>query len=153
MKWIAKIKPWLKGAMFWSLGFLILFMACVQSASAREPTLLLFGGNNNDQFLGCLNCSRYDSSSVWNKYGEHGSKYNSNSIWNKYGEYGSKYNSHSPWNKYSSDAPVVVDPDGNFYGYFTRNKYNNQTKIKWLVWILDNYEYVMENFDEVRSKF
>ena len=131
----------------------ILLLAVAGSTFAKEPTLLLFGGENHKVFLGCLNCSRHDSSSIWNKYGEHGSKYNSDSIWNKYGTYGSKYNSMSPWNKYSSDGPVVVDPDGGFYGNFSRNKYNNQTKIKWLVWILDNYEYVMENFDEVREKF
>lgn len=132
----------------WIVIFLILTCG---TALAEEPVLLLLGGENHDKFLGCLNCSKYDLSSVWNKYGEYGSKYNSDSIWNKYGTYGSKYNSLSPWNKYSSDGPVVVDPDGNFYGYFTLNKYNNQTKIKWLVWILENHEYVMENFDEIRT--
>ena len=131
---------------------IILVLAC-GSVFADEPILLLFGGSNHDKFLGCLNCSKHDSSSIWNKYSEYGSKYNADCIWNKYGTYGSKYNSESPWNKYSTDAPVVVDKDGNFYGYFTLNKYNNQTKIKWLVWILENYEYVMDNFDEVRDKF
>lgn len=136
------------------LIWLTLLLTLISSSVfAKDPVLLLFGGENHDQFLGCLNCSKHDSSSIWNKYGEHGSKYNSDSIWNKYGTYGSKYNSLSPWNKYSSDGPVVVDPDGNFYGYFTLNKYNNQTKIEWLVWILENHEYVMENFDEVRDKF
>lgn len=135
---------------FWVSVILILSAG---SALAEEPVLLLFGGDDHDKFLGCLNCSKYDLSSVWNKYGEHGSKYNSDSIWNNYGTYGSKYNPLSPWNKYSSDGPVVVDPDGNFYGHFSRNKYNNQTKVKWLVWILDNYEYLMENFDEMRDKF
>lgn len=133
-----------------AVAFLVFFCGM---AEAREPTLLLFGGNNHDTFLGCLNCSKRDSSSIWNKYGEHGSKYKADSIWNKYGTYGSKYNQLSPWNKYSRSGPVVVDPDGNFYGYFTRNKFNNQTKIKWLVWILENHEYVMDNFDEIRNKF
>jgi len=134
----------------WISALLILLYG---SALAEEPELLLYGGENHDELLGCLNCSKYDASSVWNKYGEYGSKYNSESIWNKYGTFGSKYNALSPWNKYSSDAPVVVDRDGNSYGNFTLNKYNNQTRIKWLVWILDNYEYVMENFDEIRDKF
>ena len=30
---------------------------------------------------------------------------------------------------------------------------NNQTKVDWLVWILENHKYVMENFDEVRNNF
>ena len=132
--------------------WIVFFLLFGGVTHAGQPVLLLFGGSNRDKFLGCLSCSKYDSSSIWNKYGEYGSKYNTDSIWNKYGTYGSKYNSESHWNKYSSDGPVVVDKDGNFYGYFTRNKYNNQTKIKWLVWILDNYEYVMENLDEVRDK-
>jgi hypothetical protein len=73
--------------------------------------------------LGWLNCSSYDSSSIWNEYGTYGSSYNSKSIWNEYGTYGSEYNSLSPWNKYSNDPPVVVDKQGNFYGYFTLNEY------------------------------
>lgn len=120
---------------------------------AADPTLLLFGGKNHDVFLGCLNCKQSDQASIWNAYGKYGSKYESNSIWNRYGTYGSKYDDSSPWNAYSSEAPVVVDPDGNFYGYFTRNRFNDQTRIKWLVWILDNYEEVIENLDEVREKF
>lgn len=37
--------------------------------------LLLFGGGGQDVFLGCLNCSRHDDSSVCNQYGEFGSRY------------------------------------------------------------------------------
>jgi len=59
-------------------------------------TLHLYGGENNKQYLGCLNCNNYDSDSIWNEYGTYGSSYNSNSIWNEYGTYGNKYNSYSP---------------------------------------------------------
>jgi len=115
-------------------------------------TLLLFGGKNHETFLGCLNCSKYDSGSIWNKYGEYGSKYSDKSIWNKYGTFGSKYNSYSPWNKYSNDPPIIVDKDGNNYGYFTANKYfHNRTKDKSLVYILDNYEEVIERLDKIRD--
>ena len=91
-------------------------------AIAQE--LLLFGGRGHDEFLGCLNCSRYDSGSICNEYGK-GSKYDSKSIFNEYGTFGSKYSSSSPWNKYSSgnSVPVLVDRGGSFYGYFTINKY------------------------------
>jgi len=99
-------------------------------------TLLLFGGKNHETFLGCLNCSKYDSGSIWNKYGT----------------FGSKYNSYSPWNKYSNDPPIIVDKDGNNYGYFTANKYfHNRTKDKSLVYILDNYEEVIERLDKIRD--
>lgn len=97
------------------------------------PAYLLFGGDNHDKFLGCLNCSKHDNSSIWNKYGT----------------YGSKYNSESPWNKYSTSGPVIVDNEGNFYGKFTTNKYDNQTRIKSLLWILENHEYIIENINDV----
>ena len=51
-------------------------------------------------------------------------------------------------------APVVVDKDGNFYGYFSANPYLSQrTTISSLVWLLDNYDWVIENLDQVRAKF
>jgi hypothetical protein len=104
------------------LLILLLYLGFTTSANAE---LLLFGGYGHDDFLGCYDCSKYDSDSICNKYGTYGSKYSSDSIWNKYGTYGSKYSTSSPWNKYSSgnDVPVLVDRSGNFYGYFTINCY------------------------------
>ncbi len=86
-------------------------------------TLHLYGGSGHDVYLGCLNCNSYDQDSIWNEYGTYGNSYNANSIWNAYGTYGNSYNAYSPWNSYSNTPPVVVDKDGNFYGYFTRNEY------------------------------
>ena len=89
-------------------------------------TLHLYGGKNNENYLGCLNCNNYDSDSVWNEYGTYCSSYNLKSIWNQYGTHGSDYSSYSPWNTYASDPPVVVDKDGGFYGYFTVNEYKSK---------------------------
>lgn len=111
--------------------------------------LLLFGGSDHDAFLGCLNCGKYDSGSIWNKYGSHGSRYSAESIWNRYGTYGSQYSSESPWNRYGQSPPAIVDREGNFYGYFTANRYfAKRTRIEWLLKILDNYEEISENFDD-----
>ncbi|MDG6345263.1 hypothetical protein Q7469_03775 [Glaesserella parasuis] len=132
---------------------LLTSITLLSSLSAyAEPTYLLFAGENHDKFLGCLNCNKYDNSSIWNKYGDFGSKYSSESIWNKYGTYGSKYSGESPWNKYSTEAPVIVDSSGNYYGKFTINKYDDQTRIKSILWILENHEYIMENLDDIISK-
>lgn len=109
--------------------------------------LHIYGGKNHDVYLGCLNCDKYNSNSIWNAYGTYGSKYNSNSIWNAYGTYGSKYNSYSPWNSYSNDSPVIVDKDGKFYGYFTTNKYRPKRADLDLVEIL--YEYHESIRDDV----
>jgi hypothetical protein len=97
-----------------------------------EPTLLIFGSRgdgrrNHSVFLGCINCDKYDSSALDNRYGEYGSRYSSTSIYNRYGEYGSRYSDTSVCNRLASNPPVVVDPDGNFYGYLTLNNSMNQT--------------------------
>ena len=133
---------------------LILIAGVSLAGSSADVELLLFGGENHKVFLGCLNCRRYDQSSVWNSYGTYGSKYQSESIWNRYGTFGNKYNSESPCNKYSTEAPVIVDRDGGFYGHFSANKYHpRRTTISDMVWILDNYECVIDNLDEVRYQF
>ena len=114
-------------------------IALISGIAASQTTdLLLFGGRNHKTFLGCLNCGQYDSNSVCNNYGTYGSRYQSDSIWNAYGTYGSKYSSESPWNKYGSDAPVIVDRKGGFYGYFSSNRYlSKRTTIKDLVALAD----------------
>lgn len=109
-----------------------------QEAHAQSKALLLFGGVDHKKFLGCLNCSKMSSSSVCNKFGDYGSKFNSESIWNQFGDFGSKFNSYSPWNQFSDSAPIVVDSDGNSYGYFSTNRFHHdRTRIAWLVKILD----------------
>ena len=89
------------------------------------PEVHLYGGPNRSVYLGCYNCSSYDSDSICNKYGSHGSKYSSTSVWNQYGTVGSQYSLSSPWNEYSISAnvPVLVDANGVSYGYFTINVY------------------------------
>ena len=129
---------------------LIALSLAAPAANAQE--LLLFSGRNNDTFIGCVNCSKYDSGSICNRYGDYGSKYSDTSIWNRYGTYGSKYNDESPWNKYSSNPPVVVDRDGGFYGYFTANRYESKrTRIPSLLFLTDNVELVVEDLDKARD--
>lgn len=118
--------------------------------SAQE--LLLFGGRNNETFIGCLNCSKYDAGSVCNRYGDHGSKYSDKSIWSRYGTFGSKYNDESPWNKYSSNPPVVVDRNGGFYGHFTANRHESKrTTIPSLRFLTDNIDLVVEDLERARD--
>jgi hypothetical protein len=121
--------------------------------SIYSQTLHLYGGKNHDVYLGCLNCDKYNSNSIWNSYGTYGSKYNSISIWNSYGTYGSKYNSSSPWNSYSNDPPVVVDKDGNFYGYFTLNAYkNNRAEFGLALTIYKYYDLIMDDVSKWHDK-
>ena len=131
--------------------YLFTITFCLLAGIAGAQELLLYGGEDHDEFLGCLNCSKYDSDSICNKHGK-GSKYNSESIINKYGTYGSKYSSSSPWNKYSSSnsVPVLVDPNGNFYGYFTINKYRSKA-INFADDLADLFETVDGDLELVRE--
>jgi hypothetical protein len=89
--------------------------------SAQE--LHIYGGEKRDVYLGCLNCNKYDSKSIWNAYGSYGSKYSATSIWNAYGSYGGKYSQYSPFNCYSNSPPAIVDNRGGFYGYLSSNNF------------------------------
>jgi hypothetical protein len=95
-------------------NIVILFIA-VGSTVAISSELLLY--SDGDTFYGCLNCSRYNSDSICNRYGTYGSRYSSESIWNRYGV-GSRYNAESPFSR-SGRGLKVVDRSGKFYGYFS----------------------------------
>ncbi len=134
--------------------FLSIVLSIMNATQAQtNVALLLFGGDGHKTFLGCLNCSEYDSGSICNKYGQQGSKYSSNSIWNMYGNFGSKYSSQSPWNQYASNPPAIVDREGNFYGYLTANTYNSKrTRIKLYVQLTDLWEKITEDPEGVADR-
>ncbi|RYE00602.1 MAG: hypothetical protein EOP50_03505 [Sphingobacteriales bacterium] len=128
------------------ISAIIIFLG---NLDASSQSLLIFGGQGHNVYLGCLNCGKYESSSIWNKYGENGSKYNTKSIWNQYGTYGGKYSNYSPFNSYATYPPVLVDADGNFYGYFTANKYfSKRTNSKLAIYISENWEDIIEDTDK-----
>ncbi|MFQ5890866.1 MAG: hypothetical protein ACE5JR_12570 [Gemmatimonadota bacterium] len=92
--------------------------------SARAQTeLLIFGGPGHDQFLGCLVCNELSSESICNGFGPYGNEFSSRGMFNEFAGFGNEFSSSSPWNEFSNSTsvPVVVDRDGNFYGYFTIN--------------------------------
>ena len=110
--------------MYYKKVFVILslFLCCIFHAQ----TLHLYGGADQDQYLGCLNCDNFDKNSIWNKFGDYGNTFSSKSIWNTYGNYGSTYGPYSPWNAYASYPPAIVDQDGNFFGFLTLNPYKSE---------------------------
>lgn len=70
-----------------------------------------------------------------------------------YRNYGSAYSSYSPFNSYASYPPVIVDEEGNFYGYFTVNKYKSKRANFDLVNIIcEYYESIREDVDEWYDK-
>ena len=86
-----------------------------------EP-LLVYGGNQYEGFLGCLNCAPHMHISLWNQHGPYGSALSPRSIWSDFYEFGNAKSNLSPWNPYAAKPPVIVDPKGKFYGYFTANQ-------------------------------
>ena len=105
----------------------IVLTALTLGNQVNATDLLLFGGQNHDEFLGCLVCNEFGSDSVCNGYGQYGNEYGS-SMWNEYSTYGNEYASASPWNEYSNsdEVPILVDRSGQFYGYFTINEYRSK---------------------------
>lgn len=91
-------------------------------AGAAEPRLL-YGGEGNRTFLGCLDCGRYDRDSVANPDGPHGSRYSRESVFNPNSEFGSRYSRFSACNRNADSAPVVVDGKGAQHGRLSTNPY------------------------------
>lgn len=119
----------------------------------NAQVLLIYGydsyEDNYGVYLGKLNASCYDSESIWNIYGDYGNIYSSESIWNQYGDYGNEYSSVSPFNSYASNPPILLDNRGNYYGYFTSNKYKvNRCNLKLIDIICEYYEDIREDVSE-----
>lgn len=132
----------------------VVFSMLALPASAQGPALLLYGGQDHKQFLGCLNCGRFEATSVCNQFGASGSRFSAESIWNRFGSYGSKFSPESPWNKFAGHPPVVVDPQGNFYGYFTSNRaHQKRTEDRTLLSFLDNVDAVNQDLWKARDVF
>ena len=121
--------------------FCLLLTPETHTQAQATKALLLFGGDDHKTFLGCLNCVETSDVSVCNEVGKYGSEVQENSIWDEVGPYGSEVSPTSPWNEVSQNAPIIVDSDGNSYGYFSANTvHHDRTRIDWLVAVLDYYE-------------
>lgn len=99
-------------------------LIALTTASAQVPAVLIFGGSDHKEFLGCLSCSATDLSSVWNEISKYGWG-NGFGVWNSFGSYKNPFGAQSACNEYGNDPPVLVDNTGQFYGYLTLNAYKN----------------------------
>ncbi len=76
---------------------------------------------DDGKFLGKLT-NKFDSESILNEFGTHGSKFSSDSIWNEFASYGGKFSNLSPFNQFTSSPPVLVK-GGKALAYLTVNKH------------------------------
>ena len=106
------------------MKYFVFFLALSQPVSAQD--LHIYGGPGHDAYLGCFNCPEFSQEAICNEFGK-GSEFSPDGIFNEFGTYGSEFSSSSPWNEFSSgnDVPVLVDKNGNFYGYFTINEFRS----------------------------
>jgi hypothetical protein len=87
-----------------------LFSVLVSTAAyAQTESILIFGGNNHKDFLGCLTCSELDRNSVWNDLSTHGWK-NGFGTWNEFGPHKSEFSSTSACNEFASEPPGTGGP-------------------------------------------
>ncbi len=89
---------------------------------SHSKDILIFGGDNNKEFLGCINCDEMSKNSVWNDMSQYGWN-NGFGKWNPFGQYKNPFSSYSACNEFTSNSPVLVDRDGNFYGRLTINEF------------------------------
>ncbi len=132
--------------------FFLLTLALATGVSfpawAQNSALLLYDGEKGKEFVGCLNCSKFESSSICNQFGTYGSKFNSDSIWNQFGTYGSRFNTNSPWNKFG-EGLRIVDEAGKYYGRFTTG-YKDKSSLKIVRAIVSFYE-INDDLDDLRN--
>jgi len=118
------------------LVIVCLFSAIILKTHAAEP-LLIYGGDQHETFLGCLNCSKFDTNSVSNTFGPHGSAFASDSIFNQFGYFGSTFSSLSVCSVFAGNPPIVVNQKGESYGRLTLNAMapnaiKNGSVVRWL---------------------
>ena len=105
--------------------------------SIGSGRVLLYGGRNQEVYLGCFSCNEFDSESVFNEFGRYGSRFSSTSIWNHFSSYGSEFSSDSACNQFASNPPILVDTNGRSFGALTLNQFArgaiaDATIVRWL---------------------
>lgn len=116
---------------------------------AEETKILIYGGDKQDIYLGCLNCSPYEQDSIHYSYGRYGSKHSGISIFNRRGLYGATISNYSPCNPNAIFPPILKNKKGETFGRLVLNaehyQANDNKEIqKWLS------EYVCKE-EEVRE--
>jgi hypothetical protein len=143
-------------AIAWAMGMSLLTAQDAPMHTLGEApfiTLKLFGGASHQEYLGCLNCGELTRDSVCNPRGPYGDDLNAISIWNPLGTYGDRLRRQSPWNALGDDPPVILDQNGKFYGYFTKNHLApKRTTIRMLAALLDRVGYDL-SLEEGRDFF
>lgn len=92
-------------------------------ADVVNAKMMIYGGRNHDQYLGCITCSEFSSDSICNGFGRYGNEFGTQGMFNEFSGFGNEFSAKSPWNEFSTsqEVPILVDESGKFFGYFTIN--------------------------------
>ncbi len=118
----------------------------IACANVSAADVLLF--NDSNDFRGCLDCSRFDSDAICNRFGNYGNRFSSDSIWNRFGA-GSRFDSDSPFSRFGTGLKMV-DRAGNFYGYLSMSIGGD---IKMRRYLKDIWEKTNGDYGEMRDIF
>lgn len=133
----------------------LLLITILQSAvySTTAQNLHLYGGDDYTVYLGCLDCSRFESKSIWNAFGDYGSSFSNTSIWNDLNNYGDTNNPLSPWNTVSNKALKIVDDSGKFQGYLSANlSLKDRSNSRLANELVKNHEEITKNLSKWYKK-
>lgn len=129
----------------------VLLLLYPSQSRAQEAELLLHDGETGRTFAGCLNCSRFNSESVCNRYGDFGSRFSDTSIWSRFGQFGGRFETNSPWSRYG-EGLRVTDSEGNYYGRFSRSSLE-QSRLPIVQSLLEAWELFDGDRMEIRDWF
>lgn len=105
--------------------FIVLAVALLASPAFARPAECdtLEGASivsEDGTYLGKI-ADEFDTKSIFNKFGTHGSQFSSKSIWNEFGIYGSDFSNKSVRNEMATSPPMII-VKGRVVGYLSRNK-------------------------------
>lgn len=111
------MKHLLSGLVFLSVTFIVNANdnVCLTVIGAK-----VIAQDGNNTYLGKI-LDKYDSESIFDKYGNYGSKYSSPSLWDEYGDFGNKYSIYSHNNPNTPTPPMIIK-NGKVIGYLSSNK-------------------------------
>lgn len=109
------------------LVFIAIALSQFLVSEVAQAKVMIFGGRDHDQYLGCLICNEFSSDSICNGFGRYGNEFGSKGMFNEFSGFGNEFLTNSPWNIFSTSqaVPILVDENGNFFGYFTINSSRN----------------------------
>lgn len=100
--------------------------AAPSTAQAARPVVSIFGGSDHKTFLGCLTCEPSDANSILNSGGDFGhcgglafDNLYCHTLLSAFGSTGLVAEATSACGPGSTNPPVLVDPDGRYYGRFS----------------------------------